>query len=200
MTRKRKLLLYIGGVLMAACLAGWIVMLYAEKGRLQNAWEKEFLTRYRAVLNDLVNDLGHFEDAGSYEEQFSCLGAVTDDLMQMKAFMEVHANLMTVTMPEIISSGVEPSGWREAEKLAWQMGRGGTEGSYKAESFGADGAVSEEEAAMIRLLREETEALYHDLTEAADGGSPRDPCALSSAEVYKRLTELLQRVRRQKAP
>ncbi len=100
MTRKRKLLLYIGGVLMAACLAGWIVMLYAEKGRLQNAWEKEFLTRYRAVLNDLVNDLGHFEDAGSYEEQFSCLGAVTDDLMQMKAFMEVHANLMTVTMPE----------------------------------------------------------------------------------------------------
>ncbi len=100
MTRKRKLLLYIGGVLMAACLAGWIVMLYAEKGRLQNAWEKEFLTRYRAVLNDLVNDLGHFEDAGSYEEQFSCLGAVADDLMQMKAFMEVHANLMTVTMPE----------------------------------------------------------------------------------------------------
>lgn len=200
---KRKIWIYAAAVLSVAGLAVWIAVLYTGRSSLENAWEKEFLIRYSAVLNDMASDLGHFEEADSDEEQLSCLWAVTNDLMQLKAFMEVHVNLMAVTMPEKMTAGADPPGWREAERVAGYISRGGTE---KSEPLGAEGAVSEETAAVIRLLREETEQLYGDMrapeegradSEGAEGARPDYRYVLSSAEVYQRLTEMLQRVRRQ---
>lgn len=199
MTRNRKRMIHAAGVLMLAGLAVWIVMLYAERSRLEEAWEKEFLMRYSAVLNDLASDLGHFEEADSFDGRLSCLEAVTNDLMQMKAFMEMHVNLMTTTMPEKMSAGMDPAGWQEAERVVWYISTDGRPHVQKTEASGADGAIPEEEAAAIRLLKEETEKLYRDMTAAEKGGSD-DNSILSSAEVYRRLTELLQKVRRQMAP
>lgn len=196
MTKNRKLMIYAAAVLTLAGLAVWIVMLYAERSRLEEAWEKEFLMRYSAVLNDLASDLGHFEEADSFDGRLSCLEAVTNDLMQMKAFMEMHVKLMTITMPEKMSVGMDPAGWQEAERVVRYIRTGGRSDVQKTEAFGADGAIPEDEAAMIRLLKEETEKLYRDMT--AESGSD-DNYVLSSAEVYRRLTELLQKVRRQTA-
>lgn len=192
MVHKRRRWIYAAAVL-AAGLAVWIALLYAGRSRLENAWEKEFLTRYSAVLNDMASDLGHFEEAGSPEEQLLYLGAVANDLMQLKAFMEMHVNLMTITMPEQMA-GADLSGWRKAERMARYISGGGTENGQEKEPFGA---------ALIRLLREETEQLYHDMRapeegradpEGAVGAGPDYRYVLSSAEVYQRLTEMLQRV------
>lgn len=196
MTGKRKTLIYIGAVVVFICLAGWIIMLYGEKDRQEKAWENEFLVRYGAVLNDLTSDLDHFEEADSFAEQLSCLEAVTNDLMQMKAFMEIHVKLMMLRVPDEMSSEADQSGWREAEKLVWFINSGGTMDSHQVESFRADGAISEREAAVLRLLKDETKNLDHDMI-APDGDEANYKYVLSSAEVYQRLTEILQNVRRQ---
>lgn len=194
---KRKLWIYAAAALVILCLLGWVVMLYAEKGRREDAWEKEFLMRYSAALNDLGSDLGHFEEADSFEEQLSGLGAVANDLMQLKAFMELHVNLMVSGTDKAVLQ-IEPTGWKEAERAARYFG-GGPGDFYQREPFGADGAISEEEMAIIRFLREETERLYHDIwhhdAEAQGEGGVSDMYALSSAEVYQRLTEILQKLK-----
>lgn len=196
MTKKRKILIHIVAAIAVVCLAGWIVMLYGEKDRQEKAREKEFLVRYGAVLNDLTSDLDHFEKADSYEEQLSCLEAVTNDLMQLKAFMEIHVKLMALKVPDDMSSEADQSGWREAEKLVWFINNGGMMDSHQVESFRADGIISEEEAAILRLLKDETQNLYHEMI-APDGDESNYEYVLSSAEAYQRLAELLQNVRRQ---
>lgn len=196
MTGKRKILIHIGAAVVFICLAGWIIMLYGEKDRQEKVWENEFLMRYGAVLNDITSDQDHFEEADLFEEQLSCLEAVTNDLMQMKAFMEIHVKLMTLKVPDDISSEADQSGWREAEKLVWFINNGGTMDSHQVESFRADGAISEREAAILRLLKDETKKLYHDMMAPEEEG-PDYKFVLSSAEVYQRLAELLQNVRRQ---
>lgn len=196
MTKKRIILIHIVAAVAVASLAGWIIMLYGEKDRQEKARENEFLMRYGAVFNDMISDFGHFEEADSPEEQFSCLGAVTNDLMQLKAFMEMHVKLMTLKVPDDISSESDQSGWREAERLVWLINNGGTMDSYQMESFWADGIISEEEADILRLLKDETQKLYHDMM-APDEDGQGYKYVLSSAEVYQRLAELLQDVRRQ---
>lgn len=197
MTGKQKILIHIGAAVVFICLAGWIVMLYSEKDRQEKAMENEFLMRYGAVLNDIISDLGHFEEADSSEEQFSCLEAVTNDLMQLKAFMEIHVKLMTLRVPDDISSEADRTGWREAEKLVWFINNGGTMDSNQVESFRADGAISEKEAAILRLLKDETEKLYHDMMASDEEGQGYNyKYVLSSEEVYQLLTELLQNVQR----
>ncbi|MDE6640090.1 MAG: hypothetical protein K2K63_06175 [Acetatifactor sp.] len=198
MTKKRIILIHIAAAIAVGSLVGWIVMLYAEKTRQEKVWENEFLMRYGAVLNDVISDLGHFEEADSPEEQFSCLGAVTNDLMQLKAFMEMHVKLMTLKVPGDISADSDQSGWREAESLVWFISNDGMMDSYQIESFWADGTISEEEADILRLLKDETIKLNHDMmTSDEEGQGHKYKYALSSAEVYQRLTELLQNVRRQ---
>lgn len=196
MMGKRKILIYIAAAVAFVCLAGWIIMLYSEKDRQGKAWENEFLMRYGAVLNDITSDLDHFEEADSFEEQLSCLEAVTNDLMQLKAFMEIHVKLMALKVPDDMSPEADQSGWREAEKLVWFINNGGMMDSHQVESFRADGAISEREAAVLRLLKDETQNLYHDMM-ASDGDEANYKYVLSSAEVYQRLAELLQNVRRQ---
>lgn len=175
MTKKRIILIHIAAAIAVVFLVGWIVMLYGEKARQEKAWDNEFLMRYGAVLNDIASDLDHFEEVDSSEEQFFCLEAVTNNLMQLKAFMEMHVKLMKFKD--------DGPGWREAERLAGFISNGGTMDSHHIESFRADGVISEEEAAILRLLKDEIINLNHDM--------------LSSAEVYQRLTELLQNVQRQ---
>ena len=175
MTKKRIILIHIVAAIAVVFLVGWIVMLYGEKARQEKAWESGFLVRYGAALNDIVSHLGNFEEADSSEEQFSWLGAVTNDLMQLKAFMEMHVKL--------INFKDDGPGWREAERLAGFISNGGTMDSHQIESFRADGIISKEEKAILRLLKDEIIKLNHDM--------------LSSAEVYQRLTELLQNVQRQ---
>lgn len=196
MAKKRIILIHIAAAIAVGSLVGWIVMLYAEKDRQEKVRENEFLMRYGAVLNDMISDLGHFEEADLPEEQFSCLGAVTNDLMQLKAFMEMHVKLMTLKVPDDISADSDQSGWREAERLVWFINNGGTMDSYQIESFRADGVISEGEAAILRLLKDETQNLYHDMMVPDEEGAYYK-YVLSSAEVYQRLTELLQNVQRQ---
>lgn len=196
MTKKRKILIHIVAAVVFIGLAGWIIMLYSENDRQEKARENEFLVRYGAVLNDLISDLDHFEEADSFEEQLSCLEAATNDLMQLKAFMEIHVKLMALKMPDDMSSEADQSGWREAEKLVWFITNGGMMDSHQVESFRTDGIISEEEADILRLLKDETQNLYHDMI-APDGDEANYKYVLSSAEVYQRLAELLQNVRRQ---
>lgn len=196
MTKKRKILIHIVAAVVFIGLAGWIIMLYAEKDRQEKARENEFLVRYGAVINDLTSDLDHFEEADSFEEQLSCLEAATNDLMQLKAFMEIHVKLMALKVPDNMSPEADQSGWREAERLVWFINNGGMMDSHQVESFRTDGIISEEEADILRLLKDETQNLYHDMM-APDGDEANYKYVLSSAEVYQRLAELLQNVRRQ---
>ena len=57
-------------------------------------------------------------------------------------------------------------------------------------------SYSEGEAAILRLLKDETEKLDHDMVEPDEDGVTYK-YVLSSAEVYQRLAELLQNVQRQ---
>lgn len=190
MTKKRIILIHIMAAIAVVFLVGWIVMLYGEKARQEKAWESGFLVRYGAALNDIVSHLGNFEEADSAEEQFSWLGAVTNDLMQLKAFMEMHVTLMNFK-----DNG---PGWREAERLVGFISNGGMMDSYQIESFWADGTVSEEETAILRLLKDETIKLDYDMrVPDEEGQGYKYKYVLSSAEVYQRLTELLQNVQRQ---
>lgn len=185
---------YIAAAAVTVCLIGWIIMLYAERSRVEKGWENEFLTRYSAALNDVTHHLRCFEEADSYEGQISYLDMVINDLMQLKAFMEMHSKLAAVAEPDSHVSGADQEGWKEAERVAWFIGSGGIMDSYQIEPFRADGVISEDEATIVRVLKEETEKLYHDMT-VQDGTNYRQD-ALTSIEVYRRLTELLQDVLR----
>lgn len=186
--KKRKNGILAGAAAVIFCLAVWIIMLYAQKAREERAWEQEVLTRYYGGLNDAVHHLSGFREADSYDEQISCLQAVIKDLLQLKAYMEMHIHLAGVsTWGE--TEDADPAGWKKAESVAGLIVNGGTVNSRETESFLADGVISEQEAAVMEFLREETEGLYRDMTETEEGGDYR--YVLSSGEVYRRLTEIM---------
>ncbi len=193
---RSRVLLYIAAASVTVCLIGWIIMLYAERSRIEKGWENEFLMRYSAVLNDVTHNLGYFEEADSYEGQISYLELVINNLMQLKAFMEMHSKLAAVTEPGSHVSEADQEGWREAERVAWFIGNGGIMDSYQIEPFRADGVISEGEAAVMQFLKEEAEKLYHDMTVPDKDGMNYRYDVLSAIEVYQRLTELMQDVRR----
>lgn len=196
MAGKGKIQLHIAAAIAVICLAGWIALLYVHKAREEKGWEYEFLTRYHAALNDMASDLGHFEETETFEGQLSCLEAITNDLVQLKAHMEMHINLAGISMPEKTVSGVDMAGWREAESVIGLVNKGGTVDSCQIESFQADGAISEEEAAVIQLLKEETDRLYGDMTVPDENGT-NYKYVLSSIEVYQRLTAIFQDMKAQ---
>lgn len=195
MTRKRKIQIHIVAVLVVVCLVGWIVLLYAEKHQEKGDWEKEFLTRYSAVLSDVSWHLGQFEEMKSFEDQRACLETITNDLMQLKAYMEMHIKLAGISMPEKIkASEINTLGWHEVETAIGFINNGGMIDSCLIESFWTDGAISEEENSVIRFLKEETEKLWKDM-HLVDEDGVDDQYVLSSLQVYQRLTEMMQQVK-----
>lgn len=196
MTGKGKIRLYIAAAIAFVCLAGWIALLYVQKAQEEKGWEHEFLTRYHAALNDMASDLGRFEEAETFEGQLSCLEAIASDLVQLKAHMEMHINLAGISMPEKTASGVDMAGWREAESVIGLVSKGGTVDSCQIASFQADGAISEEEAAVIQFLKAETDRLYGDMTVPDENGM-NYRYVLPSIEVYQRLTAIFQDMKAQ---
>lgn len=196
MAGKGKIQFHIAAAIAVICLAGWIVLLYVHKAREEKGWEHEFLTRYHAALNDMASDLGHFEETETFEGQLSCLEAITNDLVQLKAHMELHINLAGISMPEKTASEVDIAGWREAESIIGLVSKGGMVDSCQIASFQADGAISEEEAAVIQLLKEETDRLYGDMIVPDENGM-NYKYELSSIEVYQRLTAIFQDMKAQ---
>lgn len=196
MTRKRKVQRYIVAVFLTVCCIGWIALLYIQDFREKKAWEQEFLTRYHAAMNDLICDLDHFKEMKSFEEQLSCLGAITNDMMQLKAYMEIHVNLITISMPEVRNAHMDPAGWREMESIIGLINNGGFLHSEQIESFQADGFLSEEEAAVILLMKKEMDRLYSEMTTISENGG-NYKYALSSIEVYQHLTEISYYVKSQ---
>lgn len=188
MGRRIKQILFVA-FLAIACFSVWIVMLYMRKAQEEKAWEREFLTRYHGALNDMAYSLGRFQKTESYEEQLSCLQEIINDLTQLKAYMEMHINLAGISMPDK-TGGVDTAGWRETESVAGFIRNGGSINSRQIAAFQADGVISEQEAAVIQFLREETEKLYGDMTVMEDGANYR--YVLSSLEVYQRLTEIMK--------
>lgn len=200
MTKKRKehimtqSFIYIAAALVVVCLIGWIVILYVQKYQEEKNRENEFLMRYSAALNDVTHHLGQFEEMKSFEEQLSCLERVTNDLVQLKAYMEIHINLLT---PKGVTSKVNTSGWHEAETVIGLINNGGMIDSYQIESFRADGVISEAEVSALQLLKEEALKLQNDMCMSDDAGINYK---LSSVEVYQRLTEMMQKVKAQLLP
>lgn len=187
MSGKGKIQIHIAAIAVIICLVGWIAMLYAQKNQREQSLENEFLTRYSAALNDVIFHLEEFEGAKSFEEQLSCLEKITIDITQLKAYMEMHVKLPT---SKDMSAGINTLGWNEAETIIAFINNGGTINSYQIESFREDGIISEDEAAIIQFLKEEAKELWSDMCVLEEDGVCK--YILSSAEVYQRLTELMQ--------
>lgn len=179
MTRKHKFLICGIAVLVVVFLTGWIVKLYTERNALAKRQEQEFLTRYGAGLNDLDNSLERFGEAQTSYDQISCLNDVLDDLTELKAFMEMHIKLVEDV------ADADPSAWRETEKLVWKIRHDGEQ----TEAFDKDGIISESEAAVILMLKEEISILRSDMTVLRDDGNYE--YRLTSLEVYSRLKEIM---------
>ena len=185
MTRKHKLLIYGIAVILAVFLTGWIIRLYAERSALEKRQEQEFLTRYGAGLNDLANSLERFGETQTSYDQISCLNDVLDDLTELKAFMEMHIKLIEDV------ADADPSAWRETEKVVWRIRHGGNQ----TEAFDKDGIISESEAAVILMLKEEVATLRSDMVVLRDDGNYEN--SLTSLEVYSRLKEIMINIQTQ---
>ena len=179
MARKHKLLICGIFVLLTVFLTGWIVKLYAERSVLEKRQEQEFLTRYGAGLNDLANSLERLGEAQTPYDQISCLNDVLGDLTELKAFMEMHIKLVEDV------ADADPSAWRETEKVIWRIQHGGEQ----TEAFDKDGFISESEAAVMLMLKEEIAILRSDMTVLRDDGNYEN--CLTSLEVYSRLKEIM---------
>ena len=183
---KKHIFLICGiAALLTVLLIGWIVKLYAERSDLEKRQEQEFLTRYGAGLNDLAHSLERFGEAQTPYDQISCLNDVLDDLTELKAFMEMHIKLVEDV------ADADPSAWRETEKVIWRIRHGGEQ----TEAFDKDGIISESEAAVILMLKDEVATLRSDVTVWRDDGNYEN--ALTSLEVYSRLKEIMTGIQAQ---
>lgn len=192
MARGQKIQKYIMAAVIV-CLVGWIAVLHVERHRQEKGWENQFLAQYSAALSDVTWHLGQFEEMKSFENQLDCLELITNDLMQLKAYMEMHIELLGVSKPKMAST-VDSLGWHEAETVIGFINNGGAINSESIESFRADGVISTEEIAIIQFLKEETEKLVEDMRMMDEDGVNYE-YALSSLEVYRRLTEIMQNVK-----
>ncbi len=197
MAKKRKIQVHVGAAFAMLCLLIWLLiwllMLYAQNYRAEKYREHEFLTRYNAALCDVILRIEQFEKADSSADQLFSLEEILMELTQLRAHMNMHIHLAAL---EGKAAGVDMSGETELYKLIWCIRNGGTFGSSQIDSFQADGAISEREAAVIRLLKSEAEQLRKDMI-ALEDNSGNYHYALSSVDVYRRLTDIIQRVRGQ---
>lgn len=196
MTRKQIIGKHIAAAAVIVCLAGWIMALYIERNQQEKGWENQFLAQYSAVLSDVTWHLGQFEEMKSFEDQRASLEVVTNDLMQLKASMKMHIELLSVSKPKVMTSAVDSLGWHEAETVIGLINNGGAINSDSVDSFWSDGIISKEEYAVIQLLKEEMVKLWGDMRVVDEEGAA-EVYALSSLEVYQRLTGIMQNVKMQ---
>lgn len=187
MSRKKKIQVHVVAALVVVCLIGWIVFLYAEARQKEKGQENHILSMYDTALATLSVPLNQFDEAATPADQLSCLEVIADELQHLSAYIDISYGL--------IGAG-DPTLYTEIETIAILFMQGGTIDSHPIPSFSEDGAISEEETAVIRLLKEEIETLRNDMTELYKDGV-NYKYVLSLDEVYQRLTTIIQDVKTQ---
>ena len=139
---------------------------------------------YDAALATLSVPLNQFDEAATPAEQLSCLEVIADELQHLSAYIDISY--------AYIGAG-DPTLYTEIETIAILFMQGGAYNGHPIPSFSEDGVISEEEAAVIRLLKEETETLGNDMT-VLDKDGVQYNYALSLGEVYQRLTAIIENV------
>lgn len=184
---KRKIMVHVAAALVIVFLIGWIVFLYAEAHRKEKDQENHILTMYDAALATLSVPLNQFDEAATPADQLSCLEVIADELQHLSAYIDITYGFIDVSSPPL---------YVEIESIATLLIQGGTINGHPIPSFSEDGAISEEETAVIRLLKEEIETLRNDMTELYKDGV-NYKYVLSLDEVYQRLTTIIQDVQTQ---
>ena len=184
MTRKRKIQIHIAAALVVALLISWIVFLYVQAHQKEKGQDNHILTMYDAALVALSVPLDQFDEAATPADQLSCLEVISDELQQLSAYIDITYGFIGVSNPTL---------YIEIETIATLLMQGGTINGYLIPSFLEDGAVSEEEAAVIRLLKEEIETLRKDMTVLGKDGVTYK-YILSLDQVYQRLTTIIENV------
>lgn len=184
MTRKRKIQIHIVAALVVVCLIGWIVFLYAEARQKEKGQDNHILTMYDVALTTLSVPLNQFDEAVTPADQLSCLEVIADELQHLSAYIDISYGL--------IGTG-DPTLYTKIETIAILFMQGGTYNGRPIPSFPEDGTISNEEAAVIRLLKEETETLRNDMT-VLDKDGVNYEYVLSLDEVYRRLTTIIENV------
>ena len=184
MSRKRKIQIHVVAALVVVVLIGWIIFLYAEEHQKEKGQENYILTMYDAALATLSVPLDQFDEAATPADQLSCLEVIADELQHLSAYIDITYGFIDVSSPPL---------YVEIESIATWLIQGGTINGYSFPSFSEDGAISEEETAVIRLLKEEIETLRKDMTVPGKDGV-HYKYALSLGEVYQRLTTIIENV------
>ena len=184
---KRKIMVHVAAALVIVFLIGWIVFLYAEAHRKEKDQENHILTMYDAALATLSVPLNQFDEAATPADQLSCLEVIADELQYLSAYIDITYGFIDVSSPPL---------YVEIESIATLLMQGGTINGHPIPSFSEDRAISEEETAVIRLLKEEIETLRNDMTELYKDGV-NYKYVLSLDEVYQRLTTIIQDVQTQ---
>ena len=187
MTRKRKIQVHIVAALVAVCLTGWIVMLYVHNHQEEKSREHAVLTRYSFAFSCLTDPLNKFEKMTTFEDQIDCLEVIAEELRRLSTYVDMKNALMGTDDPIL---------YTKIESVAILFMQGGRINGGSISPFAEDGKISEEEAAVIRLLKEETEKLYHDMT-VLDKDGVNYKYVLTVNEVEQRLNTTIQNVRTQ---
>lgn len=187
MSRKRKIQVHVAAALVVLCLIGWIVMLYVGKHQEEKGQEYNILARYNFALTCLTDPLNKFEKMTTFEDQIDCLDVIADELKHLSAYVDMKNALIGTDTPAL---------YREIESVAILFTQGGRINGCSISPFAEDGKISEEEATVIRLLKEETEKLYHDIT-VLDKDGVNYKYVLTVNEVEQRLNTTIQNVRTQ---
>ncbi len=187
MRKRRKLLIHIAAALVIAGLMTWIAALYVSEHQRKKGGEYAALTRYSFALTCLTDPLNKFEKMTAFEDQINCLEVIADELRRLSIYIDMKNAVFGTDYPTL---------YTEIETTAILLEQGGTISGCSLSPFAEDGKISEEEAAVIQLLKEETEQLYHDMTvSVSDGNGYR--YVLTPDETDRRLNEMIQNVRAQ---
>ena len=184
MTKKRIIQVHIVAGLVIACLIGWIIVLYSEKHEAEKKQENDILTMYNIQLTKLSVPLSKFEEASTFDDQFSCLQVIADELRLFSAHLDMVGMLG--------KAGTWPL-YSEVEGIAVVLMEGGTYNGLWIASFAEDGKISQEETQVILLLKEETEKLLGDMIAFEEDGVTYQ-YVLSCEEVHERLWEIIEDV------
>lgn len=187
MTRKRKIQVHIVAAFVAVCLTGWIVMLYVHNHQEEKSREHAVLTRYSFAFSCLTDPLNKFEKMTTFEDQIDCLEVIAEELRRLSTYVDMKNALMGTDDPTL---------YTKIESVAILFMQGGRINECLISPFAEDGKISEQEATVIRLLKEETEKLYHDMT-VPDKDGVNYKYVLTTTEVEQRLNVMIQNARTQ---